>query len=409
MFVSWVGQGDVLVGKVRLMSTDGTFPSPPRPLSSRTGSGRDGRIRVAIVFGGRSSEHSISCVTAGGVLGAIDRDRFDVVPIGITRDGRWVRMPDDPEALKLGGQELPEVTDADSYVSFSLEAHSSTVIEVADRKGGGLQSLGDIDVVLPLLHGPFGEDGTIQGLFELAEMRYVGCGVLASAMMMDKHWMKVAFEAAGLPVGPYRVITDKAWRIDAQAALESLQGLKFPMFVKPARAGSSFGITKVDAPEGLREAIEAAREHDPKVVVEQGIVGREIECGVLSGHGLEPSRASMPGEIVVADHDFYDFEAKYLSESDVTLSCPAKLPEDVTARLRELAVHAFDAVECEGLARCDFFFTPDGELIINEINTLPGFTPFSMFPSMWAATGLEYSDLITDLIELALERRAGLR
>lgn len=387
------------------MSTEQTPSNAP----ARTGSGPGGRVRVAVVFGGRSSEHSISCITAAGVLGAIDRTRFDVVPIGITRTGRWVAMPDDTDALTLRDGVLPEVPDADGHVTLPMDTGENEALLVADRGDGSITSLGPIDVVFPLLHGPFGEDGTIQGLLELADTRYVGCGVLTSAMMMDKHWMKVAFEAEGLPVGAYEVVTDKAWRTDPAAALARIERLTFPVFVKPARAGSSFGISKVERPDGLTAAIEAAREHDPKVVVEQGITGREIECAVLSGHDLAPSRASLPGEIVVAQHDFYDFEAKYLSEADVTLSCPAELPESVIGTIRDLAVRAFDAAECEGLARCDFFVTPDHQVIINEINTMPGFTPFSMFPSMWDATGMPYPALITDLIELALERKAGLR
>ncbi|MDO5698304.1 MAG: D-alanine--D-alanine ligase family protein [Dermatophilus congolensis] len=366
--------------------------------------------RVAVIFGGRSSEHSISCVTAAGVLGAIDRDAYDVVPIGIAKNGRWVLMPDEISRLQIHDGKLPEVPDADHQVTLPLVAGDREMHLIA--KGRETESLGDIDVAFPLLHGPFGEDGTIQGLFELADVRYVGCGVLASAMMMDKHYMKVAFEAAGLPVGPYEVVTDRQWLADPDAALERISRLEFPVFVKPTRAGSSVGITRVtaaDGREGLTQAIEAARVHDPKVIVEQGIFGREIECAVLGGRGLEEPRASLPGEIVVASHDFYDFEAKYLSEKDVTLSCPADLPDEVTAKVRELAVEAFEAASCEGLARCDFFVTEAGEVIINEINTLPGFTPFSMFPTMWAATGLPYTALITDLIEQAMERRVGLR
>ena len=320
---------------------------------------------------------------------------------------------------------LPEVPDSDAFVSLPLDVgnrevsvvHQPAVDATAAATAGAtppppagrVESLGHIDVVFPVLHGPYGEDGTVQGMFDLAGIRYVGCGVLSSAMMMDKHWMKVAFTAADLPVGPYEVITDRQWLAEPQAALERVSSLRFPVFVKPSRAGSSLGITRVASPEGLTAAIEAAREHDPKVIVEQGISGREIECGVLGGHGLEPPRASLPGEIVVADHDFYDFEAKYLGEAEVTLSCPAELPEDVTATIREMSARAFEAAECEGLARCDFFVTEDGEVLINEINTMPGFTPISMFPSMWEATGVPYSDLITDLIEQAMERREGLR
>ena len=363
--------------------------------------------RVAVIFGGRSSEHSISCVTAAGVLGAIDREAYDVVPIGIAKNGRWVLMPDDTSQLQIRDGHLPEVPDADHQVTLPLVAGDREMHLIA--KGRETESLGDIDVAFPLLHGPFGEDGTIQGLFELADVRYVGCGVLSSAMMMDKHYMKVAFESAGLPVGPYEVITDRQWLADPDAVVERVSRLAFPVFVKPSRAGSSVGITRVTDPAGLGEAIEAARVHDPKVIVEAGIFGREIECAVLGGRGLDAPRASLPGEIVVASHDFYDFEAKYLAENDVTLSCPADLPDEVTERVRELSVVAFEAASCEGLARCDFFVTEAGEVIINEINTMPGFTPFSMFPTMWAATGLPYTELITDLVEQARERRIGLR
>ena len=363
--------------------------------------------RVAVIFGGRSSEHSISCVTAAGVLGAIDRDAYEVVPIGIARNGRWVLMPDDTAALSITDGRMPEVPDGDHQVTLPLVVGDHEAHLLA--KGREPESLGDIDVAFPLLHGPFGEDGTIQGLFELADVRYVGCGVLSSAMMMDKHYMKIAFEAAGLPVGPYEVVTDRQWLADSGAVVERVSRLDFPVFVKPTRAGSSVGITRVTDPSGLADAIEAARVHDPKVIVEAGIFGREIECAVLGGHGLEAPRASLPGEIVVASHDFYDFEAKYLNEADVTLSCPADLPPEVTDRVRELAVQAFEAASCEGLARCDFFVTDAGEVVINEINTMPGFTPFSMFPTMWAATGLPYTQLITDLIEQAMERRLGLR
>ncbi len=363
--------------------------------------------RVAVIFGGRSSEHSISCVTAAGVLGAIDRDAYDVVPIGIAKNGRWVLMPDDIGPLQIRDGRLPEVPDADHQVTLPLVTGQREMHLIA--KGRETESLGDIDVAFPLLHGPFGEDGTIQGLFELADVRYVGCGVLSSAMMMDKHYMKVAFQAAGLPVGPYEAITDRQWLADADAVIERVSRLEFPVFVKPSRAGSSMGITRVTDPAGLVEAIVAAREHDPKVIVEAGIFGREIECAVLGGRGLDGPRASLPGEILMAGHEFYDFGAKYLSEADVTLACPADLPDDVTARVRRLAVEVFESASCEGLARVDFFVTDAGDVIVNEINTMPGFTPFSMFPTMWAASGMPYTQLITDLIEQAMERRVGLR
>ena len=366
------------------------------------------RPRVAVVFGGRSSEHAVSCATAGGVLRAIDREKWDVVPIGIAKDGRWVLAADDPEPLAIAPGHLPEV-DPDAagvLVPLSTQDRSLTVLEPGEPP----RTLGDVDVVLPLLHGPFGEDGTLQGYLELADVRYVGSGVLASAAGMDKHYMKVVFAAAGLPVGPYRVITDRAWRADEGAALASLEGLRYPLFVKPARAGSSMGITKVHDPSGLSAAVEAAREHDPKVVVEEGIVGREIECAVLEGHGTDAPRTSMVGEIAVhGAHEFYDFEAKYLAEADVDLACPADLPDVQADEVRRLAAASFEALGCEGLARVDCFVAEDGRVLVNEINTMPGFTPFSMYPRMWAASGLDYPTLIDELLTLALERRTGLR
>ncbi len=368
----------------------------------------DRRIRIALVFGGRSSEHAVSCATAASVLEALDRDRYDVVPVGIAKDGHWVLAPDDPERLRLATGHVPEV---DTHAASVIVPTSATdrTLSVHDA-GRPPQTLGEVDVVFPLLHGPFGEDGTIQGLLDLADVRYVGSGVTASAVMMDKHMMKVVLAAAGLPVGPYVVITDKQWQRDPAAAMDAVHALSWPVFVKPARAGSSMGITKVAGPEALRAAIEAAREHDPKVVVEAAVFGREIECGVLEGRGGGSSRASVLGEcIVLANHDFYDFEAKYLDAADVRLDTPADVPAETTERIRAMAVEAFDAAGCEGLARVDFFLTGDGTVLVNEVNTMPGFTPSSMYPRMWAATGVPYPELIDELVALALERRTGLR
>jgi len=366
------------------------------------------RTRVALVFGGRSSEHAVSCATAASVLEALDRDRYDVVPVGIAKDGHWVLAPDDPEVLRLAPGHVPEVdTDAASVIVPTSAIDRTLVVHEA---GQPPRTLGEVDVVFPLLHGPFGEDGTIQGLFDLADVRYVGSGVTASAAMMDKHVMKVLLSSAGLPVGPYTVITDKEWRRDKAAAMDAVHALSWPVFVKPARAGSSMGITKVSEPEALEAAIEAAREHDPKVVVEAAVFGREIECGVLEGHGTDATRTSELGEcIVVQNHEFYDFEAKYLADGDVRLVTPADVPEEVATRIRAMAARAFDVAGCEGLARVDFFLTDTGDVLVNEVNTMPGFTPSSMYPRMWAATGLGYADLIDELVELALERRTGLR
>ncbi|HYN65723.1 MAG TPA: D-alanine--D-alanine ligase family protein [Ornithinibacter sp.] len=366
------------------------------------------RIRVALVFGGRSSEHAVSCATAASVLEALDRDRYDVVPVGIAKDGHWVLAPDDPERLRLAHGHVPEVdTEAASVIVPTSAVDRTFVVQEA---GQPPRTLGEVDVVFPLLHGPFGEDGTIQGLLDLADVRYVGSGVTASAVMMDKHVMKVLLASAGLPVGPYTVITDKEWRRDKAAAMDAVHGLSWPVFVKPARAGSSMGISKVTTPEGLEAAIEAAREHDPKVVVEAAVFGREIECGVLEGHGTDPTRTSELGEcIVVQNHEFYDYEAKYLSEGDVRLETPADVPPVVADRIREMAAQAFDVAGCEGLARVDFFLTETGDVLVNEVNTMPGFTPSSMYPRMWAASGMTYPELIDELIGLALERRTGLR
>lgn len=366
------------------------------------------RPRVAIVFGGRSSEHAVSCATAAGVLRAIDRDRYDVVPIGIAPTGEWVLVADEPDRLELTTTSTPQVEATKTRVMLPLgvEDHALRVLEPGEPP----HELGDVDVVFPLLHGPFGEDGTIQGFFELTDVRYVGSGVFASAAGMDKHFMKVLFAGHGLPVGPYAVITDRAWRTDRAAAMDACDGLSYPIFVKPARAGSSMGITRVVDRADLEAAIETARQHDPKVIVESGISGREIECAVLEGHGTDAPRTSEVAEVAVhANHAFYDFEAKYLAEADVDLSCPADVPRAVSDEVRRLAAAAFESLGCEGLARVDCFYTDDGRVLINEINTMPGFTPHSMYPRMWAATGIDYPQLIDELISLALERRTGLR
>lgn len=367
----------------------------------------DARPRVLLLFGGRSSEHPISCVTAAGVLHAADRQRWDVVPVGVARSGLWSHDELDVASFRLDGDALPEVPEPAAPVS--LRALPDGTVELTAADGS---SLGPVDVVFPLLHGPWGEDGTLQGMFESLGLPYVGCGVLASAVGMDKHFMKVAFQAAGLEVGPWETITARDWARDPEAALARAGALAYPLFVKPARAGSSFGITRVTEPAGLRAAVEEARRFDPKVVVEAGIVGREIECAVLDGHGAAAPRASLPGEIVVA-HDegetqFYDFESKYQDTGTTQLSCPAELPEEEIERLRALAIRAFEAVDGSGLGRCDFFFTPDGRWVVNEINTMPGFTPISMYPAMWERTGLSYDDLISELLDLALERGVGL-
>jgi D-alanine-D-alanine ligase len=348
-------------------------------------------------------------VTAAGVLRAIDRTAYDVVPVGITETGRWVLAADDPSRWELQGEELPTVTpDEGSGVVMPLEVgvHELTVLEPGEFP----RALAGIDVVLPLLHGPFGEDGTVQGLLELADLRYVGSGVLASALSMDKHYMKVVLDAAGIPVGEHVLVTARRWERQREAVYADVEELGYPVFVKPARAGSSLGISKVKGPADLEAAIEEARQHDPKVVVEATVIGREVECAVLESLDGSAPATSLPGEIVVrGGHEFYDFRAKYLDESSVDLVCPADLPEDVVHRIRELAARTFEVLDCEGLARVDFFVRPDGSVVVNEINTMPGFTPVSMYPRMWQETGLSYPELVDRLIRLALARRTGLR
>jgi D-alanine-D-alanine ligase len=367
--------------------------------------------RVAVLFGGRSSEHAISCVTAGSVLAALDPQRYDVVPIGIARDGSWVLESGDPDRLAIQGPDrLPEVDTSRPVLSVHHDAADGSLS--VHEPGHAPQALDSVDVVFPVLHGPWGEDGTIQGLMEIADVRYVGSGVTASAVGMDKHFMKVVLESAGLPVLPYVVVPAARWRTDAPGVREEVEALGYPVFVKPARGGSSIGISKVRSAGELDEAMAEAQRWDPKVLVESyaGDGAREVECGVLDSFGDEPAEASVVAEIVVDDdHDFYDFEAKYLPEQDTRLDVPADLDDEVADEIQRLAVSAFEALECEGLARVDFFLLPDGSLVINEINTMPGFTPTSMFPRMWAASGLEYAALVDRLVRLALERPTGLR
>jgi D-alanine--D-alanine ligase len=369
------------------------------------------KIRVAVVFGGRSTEHSVSCASASMVLAALDPSRYEVVPIGITRDGRWVLTSGDPGRLGAGAgsddslPSLPSVADVGASVvpvggSFQVIAPDSVP-----------RSLGDVDVVLPLLHGAYGEDGTIQGLLELTGTRYVGAGVLASAAGMDKAYMKLLLAAHGLPIGPYVVVRDRDWRVAAERkrVLDEILELGLPVFVKPARGGSSIGITRVTSWASLEPAIEAARAHDPKVLVEAALDGVEVECAVLEGEDGGPPEASVPGQVLVDPaSDFYDFEAKYLV-AGATMRVPADVPDAVAAEIRRLACAAFDALGCEGLARVDFFYTSAGQVVINEINTMPGMTAASGFPMMWAATGLPMAELMDRIIRTALAKRPGLR
>ncbi|MBQ1120395.1 D-alanine--D-alanine ligase family protein [Streptomyces sp. B15] len=368
--------------------------------------------RVAVVFGGRNSEHQISVLTAGAVLGAIDRDKYEVLPIGITAEGRWALAADDPARMAIEDRTLPTV----EQLSESDTGGVQLPVSPGDREvvhtepGQVPKALGEIDVVFPVLHGPYGEDGTLQGMLELAGVPYVGSGVLSSAVGMDKEYMKRIFTSFGLPVGPYVTVRPREWENDPAAARKKVVDFAsehgWPVFIKPARAGSSMGITKVGDLGGLDEAVETARRHDPKIIVESLLRGREIECGVLEFE--DGPRASVPAEIPpVSDHDFYDFEAKYIDSASGIV--PAPLTEAETARVRQLAVQAFEAASCEGLVRADFFLCENGEFVINEINTMPGFTPISMYPRMWQETGVGYPELVDRLIQSALRRSTGLR
>jgi D-alanine-D-alanine ligase len=364
------------------------------------------RVRVAVVFGGRSSEHAISCVSAGSVINALDPEKYDVVPIGITPEGRWVLESNESGHLALGpGGELPSVT-GDREVALTSSA--GLVVHDASEVP---TSLGEVDVVFPVMHGPWGQDGTLQGLLELAGVRYVGAGVLSSAVGTDKMFMKLLFSAQGLPVLPWVVIRPGEWQRDRAAVEEAVMSMRYPVFVKPARAGSSFGISRADSVDELGPAILEAERFDPKVLVEAAAVGaREVEIGVLQGlDGAGPDTSEIAEIRVNAAHEFYDFEAKYLPEENTALDVPADLEEDVAATVRALAVQAFSALDVEGLARVDFFVFPDGRVVVNEVETMPGFTSTSMFPRMWAATGLSYPELVDRLVQLALDRPTGLR
>jgi D-alanine-D-alanine ligase len=356
------------------------------------------KTRVAVLLGGKSNEHSISVASAGGVMGAMDLSKFELIPIGITKKGELVPFNKDPKSLALS-EGLQEVKFEGETISFSLDGSKEIFLT---NKKGERSSLGIIDVVFPVLHGPFGEDGTIQGFLELAGVPYVGNGVLASAVAMDKQFSKTLFVAAGIPTPDFRVVTAKQMVNDPESALEGLKKLKLPVFVKPARAGSSVGITKVKTFDDLPMAVADALEHDDKVIVEVGVTAREIECAVLQGRLDEPERVSVAGEIVVQGREFYDFEAKYVDSDSAKLTCPAKLSEQELAQMQALAVKAFRALGCEGLARVDMFLTKDG-FLLNEINTMPGFTSISMFPRCFQESGIGFTELVSELIELALE------
>ncbi len=360
------------------------------------------RLRMAVIFGGRSTEHAISCLSAGSVLANLDRDRFDVVPVGITRDGAWVLGAADPAALQITSRALPAVTRGTALALPPDPTRGGLVVLEPGRAG---EVLSGVDVVFPVLHGPYGEDGTLQGLLELAGVPYVGAGVLASAAAMDKAFTKKLLAAEGLPVGEVAVLPPGTATLDPAQR----QRLGLPVFVKPARGGSSVGISRVVDWSGLDEAVALARRADPKVLVEAAVTGREVECGVLEFPDGRVE-ASLPAEVRVVGGGggWYDFEAKYLDDV-CEFDIPAKLDDAVAERVRAMAVHVFRVLDCQGLARVDFFLGEDGALTVNEINTMPGFTATSVFPRAWAVTGIDYPTLLTTLVDTALARGTGLR
>lgn len=370
------------------------------------------RPLVVVLFGGQSGEHQISCATAGGVLRAIDTDLWEPMAVGIAPTGEWVPLPADPQIYDLGDDEGYTVPLGNTRVSFFPGSPALMEYEVdggGNPKPDSLRKVGEVDVVFPLLHGPFGEDGTVQGLLELSGVRYVGCGVASSAVGQDKYLAKTVLGAAGIDVGRWVSFTATEWERDPGCVRSSVADLDYPVFVKPTRAGSSLGITKVDAEQDLEAAILEATKHDPRVIVEAAARGREVECGVL-GRADGTVVTSAVGEITVLEGDFYDYQTKYFSGQSVRLDCPAKLPYGVAERIQSAAKHAFVAIEGEGISRVDFFYDQDEDrLILNEVNTMPGFTPFSMYPVMFAEAGIPYGQLVADLLEEALQRSLGLR
>jgi D-alanine-D-alanine ligase len=360
------------------------------------------RTRVVVLFGGRSGEHEVSCVSARHVAAALDPQRYEVIPIGITRDGRWMLPEASRRALAGGRLEIPES-------AFEASGEPVTVLpdpdhaEIVSLDRSGPAEVGRPDVVLPILHGPHGEDGTVQGLLELADIPYVGAGVLGSALGMDKEKMKLLFRAEGLPTARFVLVRRHAWDADPEQCLAKVSAVGFPCFAKPANLGSSVGISKCRDLDELAAGIIEALNHDRKVLVEESIAGREIECGVL---GSDEPEASVCGE-VIPSREFYDYTAKYHDESSRTV-IPADLPDEVCETIREYAVRAFGAIDAEGMARVDFFYDAGGRgVVLNEINTIPGFTTISMFPKLWEASGVPYDKLLERLIELAMQRHAS--
>jgi D-alanine-D-alanine ligase len=355
------------------------------------------RRRVVLLFGGRSAEHEISVISARSVFDALDRDRYEVVAIGVTRGGRWQLMPSGPPALPGGSsQTLPAVERSPGEeVALDQEPGAHAVV-AADG------SRTEIDVVFPVMHGPYGEDGSIQGFLEMAGVPYVGSGVLGSALGMDKAVQKVLFHSAGIPVVHHDVVYEREWEEDPEAVEARAEHLGTPLFVKPAALGSSIGVTRVRERGELRAGLEEAFRYGRKALLEEAIDGgRELECAVL---GNDDPVASLAGEIIPRGHEFYDYDAKYLDEHGAELVIPADIPPDTLEDVQRLSIAAFRAIDASGLARVDFFLTSDGRLFVNELNTIPGFTSISMYPKLWEASGVPYADLVDRLIELAIER-----
>jgi D-alanine-D-alanine ligase len=384
------------------------------------------KLRVGILFGGRSGEHEVSLLSAASVFNAIDKNKYEVVPIGITKQGHWVTAADAERLLKgktdSGDQRHLRAGDPEATPSAAVLANGQSVVVPPEpqRPGSSMAAFQtdnamvrraadraiNVDIIFPVLHGTFGEDGTIQGLLELADLPYVGAGVLGSAAGMDKDIMKALFRAAGLPIVKHVTVLRGDWEAEPRKIQKLVESkLKYPVFVKPANLGSSVGISKAHDRKELGPAIDEAAKFDRKIVIEQGVGGskkkaREIECSVL---GNDKPAASVPGEIVPGQ-EFYDYNAKYLDEGS-QLIIPAKLSKAETKRVQQLAIAAFKAVDCSGLARVDFLMEPKTRKIyLNEINTMPGFTSISMYPKLWAATGVSYPELIERLIELGMER-----
>jgi D-alanine-D-alanine ligase len=348
------------------------------------------KIRVAIIAGGRSSEHPISCISASGVLAAIDRSKFEPILIGITQSGTWIDMRQ---------SDFERGSDGLSYVPEGGEKLIVDIHGIKDSKGIDL----GIDIAFPLLHGAYGEDGTIQGLFEMAGIAYVGSGVLASAVAMDKSFAKPIYADFGLKVADGITVHRDNWNKSKDLEIAKIRALGFPIFIKPARSGSSRGTSKVKDESEISAALDDAFKYDPRVLVEAAVVGREIECAVLEIDSI--ATASVLGEVRVhPPHEFYDFEAKYLDGS-TTFDIPANLAEPIASAISQAAITAFEALGCEGLARVDFFLSEDNQIIINELNTMPGFTPTSVFPALWEKTGRSYSQIITILLDSALSRQ----